>query len=134
MKQDADKYAVEDKKKREEVDKRNEADALVASIDKLLSESADKISDDHKKQLEAGKEDLKKAIETNETDKIVAETEKVQKVVYEVSAELYKQDPAAGAEAAGQDPTAEQAENADADKKDDNVVDADFSEVETEKK
>jgi len=134
MKQDAEKYAEEDKKKREEVDKRNEADALVASIDKLLSESADKISDDHKKQLEAGKEDLKKAIETNETDKIVAETEKVQKVVYEVSAELYKQDPAAGAEAAGQDPTAEQAENADADKKDDNVVDADFSEVETEKK
>ena len=48
MKQDAEKYAEEDKKKREEVDKRNEADALVASIDKLLSESADKISDDHK--------------------------------------------------------------------------------------
>lgn len=137
MKQDAEKFAEDDKKKREEVDKKNEADALLASIEKLLRESADKISDDHKKQLEAGKDDLKKAIETNEIDKIVAETEKVQKVVYEVSAELYKQDPAAGADAAG-DATGEQpdaeATEASEKKDDDNVVDADFTEVEKDKK
>merc|ERR1711998_521696 len=49
MKQDAEKFAEDDKKKREEVDKKNEADALLASIEKLLRESADKISDDQKK-------------------------------------------------------------------------------------
>ena len=62
MKQDAEQFAEEDKKKREEVDTKNEADGLVASIDKLLNESADKISDDHKKKLEDGKENLKKAV------------------------------------------------------------------------
>ena len=76
---------------------------------------------------------LKKAIETNEIDKIVAETEKVQKIVYEVSAELYKQDPAAGADTAGAQPEGEATESAEK-KDDDNVVDADFTEVEKDKK
>lgn len=135
MKQDAEKFAEEDKKKREAVDKKNEADALVASIDKLLKDSADKISDDHKKQLEAGKEDLKKAIESDNNETISAEIEKVQKVVYEVSAELYKQDPAAAADAAGAEAGANTDAADSADKKaDDNVVDADFTEVENEKK
>ena len=135
MKQDAEKFAEEDKKKREAVDKKNEADALVASIDKLLKDSADKISDDHKKQLEAGKEDLKKAIESDNNETISAEIEKVQKAVYEVSAELYKQDPAAAADAAGAEAGANTDATDSAEKKaDDNVVDADFTEVENEKK
>ena len=135
MKKDAEQYAEEDKKKREAIDKKNEADGLVASIDKLLRESSDKISDEHKKQLEAGKEDLKKAIETDDIEKIVAETEKVQKVVYEVSAELYKQDPQAGAEAAGASPEGEQASGEDpsSDNKDENIVDAEFEEVDNKK-
>lgn len=135
MKKDAEQYAEEDKKKREAIDKKNEADGLVASIDKLLRESSDKISDEHKKQLEAGKEDLKKAIETDDIEKIVAETEKVQKVVYEVSAELYKQDPQAGAEAGGASPEGEQAsgEEPSSDNKDENIVDAEFEEVDNKK-
>jgi molecular chaperone DnaK len=100
MKNDAEKFADEDKKKREEVDARNEADAMVHSIDKLLTENAEKISDDHKKQLEEGKESLKKTIEAGDIEKINEEKERVQKVVYEVSAELYKQDPEAAQKAA----------------------------------
>ncbi|RAP26934.1 molecular chaperone DnaK [Candidatus Marinamargulisbacteria bacterium SCGC AG-333-B06] len=136
MKNDAEKYADEDKKKREEVDARNEADALVVSIDKLLKESADKISDDHKAKLEAGKEALQKAIQDGDIDAIKAKKEEVQTVVYDVSAELYKQNPeeaAANAEGATEAADAKDAEGStetsSEEKNDDNVVDAEFSEV-----
>ena len=137
MKNDAEKYADEDKKKREEVDARNEADALVVSIDKLLKDSADKISDDHKTKLESGKEELQKAIQDGDIEAIKAKKEEVQTVVYEVSAELYKENPeeaAANAEGATGDAGADaKAEEGSTDKSseenDDNVVDAEFSEV-----
>ena len=94
-------------------------------------DNADKISEDHKKKLEAGKEDLKKAIESNDVEKIKSEKDTVQKVVYEVSAELYKADPEAAQQAAqdaGQ-PGAEQEKKEENNKDDENVVDAEFSEV-----
>ncbi len=129
MKNEAEQYAEEDKKKREEVDSKNEADALVHQIDKLLKESGDKISDDHKQKLESGKEELAKVIQEGDIEKIKAEKEKVQAVVYEVSAELYKQNP--GEAAAQQQAQADEA--SDASKDDENVVDAEFSEVENKK-
>ena len=133
MKNDAEKYADEDKKKREEVDARNEADALVVSIDKLLKDSADKISEDHKTKLESGKEELQKAIQDGDIEAIKAKKEEVQTVVYEVSAELYKQNPeeaAANAEGATGDANAEEGSTEkSSENNDDNVVDAEFSEV-----
>ncbi len=129
MKNEAEQYAEEDKKKREEVDTKNEADALVHQIDKLLKESGDKISDEHKQKLESGKEELAKVIQEGDIEKIKAEKEKVQAVVYEVSAELYKQNPE---EAAAQQ-QAQPEEASDASKDDENVVDAEFSEVENKK-
>ena len=129
MKNEAEQYAEEDKKKREEVDSKNEADALVHQIDKLLKESGDKISDDHKQKLESGKEELAKVIQEGDIEKIKAEKEKVQAVVYEVSAELYKQNPE---EAAAQQQTQSE-EASGASKDDENVVDAEFSEVENKK-
>ncbi|RAP29045.1 molecular chaperone DnaK [Candidatus Marinamargulisbacteria bacterium SCGC AG-343-D04] len=127
MKKDAEEFAEEDKKKREAVDVKNETDALVHSIDKLLKDNADKISDEHKKKLEAGKEDLKKVLESDDLEKIKEEKEKVQAVVYEVSAELYKENPEA---AAGEEsPQGDATEDKKKDKDDENVVDAEFSEV-----
>ena len=79
------------------------------------------------KQLEDGKESLKKAIESNDIEAIKKEKETVQAVVYEVSAELYKQNPEeANADAANATQTDEKA---DTKNNDDTVVDADFSEV-----
>ena len=133
MKKEAEEFAEEDKKKRESVDAKNEADALVHSIDKLLKENAEKISDEHKTKLEAGKEDLKKALESDDAEKIKEEKEKVQAVVYEVSAELYKENPEA-AQAAEQQAGEQSEGDTSSEKKDkkddDKVVDAEFSEVE----
>ena len=123
MKNDAEVHAEEDKKKREGIESKNQADSLVYSTEKLLKDSADKISDDHKKKLEEGITELKKVIQDDDTEKMKAETEKLQAVVYEVSAELYKQSPEAtqGDAAAG-----------DASKEDDNVVDAEYTESKEE--
>ena len=60
MKKEAEQFAEEDKKKREEVDIKNEADALSIQIDKLLKDNAEKISDEHKKKCEEANESLKK--------------------------------------------------------------------------
>ena len=130
MKNDAEKYAEEDKKKREEIDAKNEADSLVYQIEKLLKDSADKISDDHKKKLEEGKQELQKVIQEGDIEKIKAEKEKVQAVVYEVSAELYKQNPEAAQEAAGQAEGQAQGEAAEKSDNKDDVVDAEYTEVE----
>lgn len=126
MKKDAELHADEDKKKREVIDAKNEADALIHSTEKLLKESAEKITDDHKAQLEKEMETLKK-VKDEEASKEDLKTaiEALQKVVYEVSAELYKQDPQA-AEEAMKDQTGE---NASADNSADDVVDAEFTDV-----
>tara|TARA_B100001989_G_C24494399_1_gene441400 strand:- start:216 stop:1244 length:1029 start_codon:yes stop_codon:yes gene_type:complete len=133
MKKEAEQFADEDKKKREEVDIKNEADGLTVQIEKLLADNPDKISDEHKKKCEEANEALKKVIAEGDIEAIKAEKEKAQAVVYEVSAELYKQDPQAGADAAGAAGAAgaQPEENAtgEKDNKDDNVVDAEFSEV-----
>jgi molecular chaperone DnaK len=132
MKQDAETHAEEDKAKRELIDAKNEADALLHSTEKLLTDSAEKISDDHKSQLEKGVEELKKVIEdATDKDALKAEVEKLQKVVYEVSAELYKQDPANAEGAAPQEGEAQEGstEGSTESSEGDDVVDADFSEV-----
>ncbi|RAP33035.1 molecular chaperone DnaK [Candidatus Marinamargulisbacteria bacterium SCGC AG-410-N11] len=132
MKKDAEQYSEEDKKKRESIDTKNNADSLVYSTEKLLKDSADKISDDHKTKLEDGVANLKKTIESDDLEKIKSETEELQKVVYEVSAELYKQDPQAAQDAAQQasgDAEAQAQESSSENKDDDNVVDAEYTEV-----
>lgn len=126
MKQDAEVHAEEDKKKREGINVKNQADSLVYQTEKLLKDSGDKVSDDSKAQIEKGIADLKATIETDDIDKIKAETETFQKLVHEKSAELYQQDAPAGTP--GETPDA--SENSE--KKDDNVVDADYTEVESE--
>lgn len=116
MKKDAEQYAEEDKKKREEIDVKNNADSLVYSTEKLIKDNPEKIADDKKTSLEGGIKTLKEAIESNDVEKIKEETEKLQAVVYEVSAELYKTEEGAEGDASEE-------------KKDDTVVDADFEDV-----
>ena len=125
MKQDAEAHAEEDKKKREAVDVRNEADSLVYSSEKLIKDNEEKIEEADKKQIEDGAAELKKTLESDDIDAIKAGTEAFQKVVHEITAKLYQQqDPNAEAGAEGQ-PEA----NADSENKDDNVVDAEYEEV-----
>ena len=131
---EAEQYAAEDKKRREEVDNKNEAENLVFQCEKALADFGDKVSADEKANIESKCASLKSAIEANNADEIKKLKEDLQKAFYDLSAKVYQQaNPNGGAE--GIDPS--QFANmgggaADADtssSNDDGVVDADFTEV-----
>ena len=97
---DAEAHAAEDKKKKEEVEVRNNAESLVYSSEKTLQELGDKISSEEKSKVETEIENVKKALETNNTDTIKDATEKLTTVFYQVSEQLYKQNAEAQTEGA----------------------------------
>ena len=99
---DAEAHASEDKKRKEEVEVKNNAESLVYSSQKTLDELGDKISGEEKAKVEAEIENVKKALETNNVDTIKEATEKLTTVFYQISEQLYKQNAAAnGANVAG---------------------------------
>ena len=100
---EAEAYAAEDKKRREEVDLRNGADQMVYTTEKTISEMGDKLSEDEKKGLEDAKEALKEALKGTDLDAIKAKQEELQKQVYAVSEKLYKAAAEAQQQAQGGD-------------------------------
>ena len=122
---DAEAHAEEDKKRKDEIEVKNNAESLVYNSEKTLTELGDKISGEEKAKIETEIEATKKALESNNTDTIREATEKLTKVFYEMSEQLYKNaNPNAGA-----DPNAAGgAENADNGNQanDGNVYDADY--------
>ncbi|NLZ24744.1 molecular chaperone DnaK [Candidatus Dojkabacteria bacterium] len=92
MVQDAEKYAEEDKKKKERAEKRNNADSLCFSIERLLKESGDKIEDSDKKDLEEGVEEIKKLIEKDDFDEgeVESKVDSLTERMQEVSKKMYE--------------------------------------------
>ncbi|MDR1113563.1 MAG: Hsp70 family protein, partial [Candidatus Margulisbacteria bacterium] len=123
MRKEAEVHAEEDKKQKEQIDTKNEADALMYQAEKTLTDNKDKIPADKKTALEAQIADLKKALDKNDLNEIKAKKESLQKVIYEIGTVLYQAANAAGAQ--GQ---------SGGEKKDDKVVDAQYEEVKDEKK
>ena len=101
---DAEAHAEEDKKKKEEIEVKNNAESLVYNSEKTLNDLGDKISGEEKAKVETEIENTKKALETNDTEKIKEATEKLTKVFYDMSEQLYKNANPNGA--AGVDPNA----------------------------
>lgn len=97
MVKDAEAHADEDKKQREAIDAKNEADSLVYQTEKSLKELGDKINGAEKQKVEDAIADLKKAIEGGNTDVIKAKTEALKQASYKIAEEVYKQQGAAGA-------------------------------------
>ena len=131
---EAEQYAEEDKKKREQVDTKNEAENLVFQCDKAVADFGDKVSADEKAAIEAKCADLKTAISADNFDDIKNKKEDLQKAFYDLSAKVYQQANPNGA--AGVDPSqfanmggAAQDNNNNDNGNDDGVVDADFTEV-----
>ena len=121
---DAEAHASEDKKKKEEIEARNNAESLVYNSEKTLKELGDKISGEEKAKVETEIENVKKVLEGTDVDKIKEATEKLTQAFYEVSEKLYKQaNPNAGAE--GFDPNATAGADAQG-ANDGNVYDADY--------
>ncbi|HPR42586.1 MAG TPA: molecular chaperone DnaK [Candidatus Methanofastidiosa archaeon] len=117
MMKDSEKYADEDRKRKELVEARNNADSLIYSTEKTLKELGDKVDSSKKDNINSKVEALKAVLNSEDPEEIKKATEDLTNALYEVSSELYKQ---AQAEGAG-------AENAQGPDSDDDVVDADYT-------
>ncbi|MEE1187196.1 MAG: molecular chaperone DnaK [Acutalibacteraceae bacterium] len=120
---EAEQYAAEDAKRKEEVDTLNAADQMVYTTEKMITDMGDKLSEDEKSGLQSGIDDLKVQIAAKDLEKIKASQEELQKKVYAVSEKVYKAAQEAQAQAGAQQGNAQPT--------DDNVYDADFNDVET---
>ncbi|MDA9096412.1 molecular chaperone DnaK [Candidatus Pelagibacter ubique] len=127
MVKDAEANKEEDKKKRESVDVRNQADTLLHSTEKNLKEHGAKVSDADKKAIEDASTDLKEAIKGTDTEEIKKKTETLVQASMKLGEAIYKsQEKKEGSPKEG--------DKNNEGKKDDNVVDADFEEVKEESK
>ncbi|MDA9083732.1 molecular chaperone DnaK [Candidatus Pelagibacter sp.] len=127
MVKDAEANKEEDKKKRESVDARNQADTLIHSTEKNLKEHGAKVSEADKKAIEDASNDLKEAIKGTDTEEIKKKTETLVQASMKLGEAIYKsQEKKEGSPKEGD-------KNGEG-KKDDNVVDADFEEVKEETK
>ena len=124
---EAEQYAAEDKKRREEADLRNNADQLVYTSEKTIADFGDKLTEEEKTDIKGACDALKEALKGTDTEAIKVKQEDLQKKVYAVSEKVYK----AAQEAAGQAPT-DGAPNGNGDPN--NVYDADFTDVDDTKK
>ena len=98
---DAEAHAAEDKKKKDEIEARNEAESLMYNCQKTVDELGDKISGEEKAKATAGIENVKKALEGSDIDKIKEATEKLKQAFYAMSEKLYAQANPNGAAGAG---------------------------------
>ena len=121
---EAEQFAADDKKKREEVDIRNGADQMVFQTEKMLKENGDKLPADVKSDAEAKLNDLKTAVQSGNVDDIKAKQEALSQVF-----EKMYQAAAAAQQAAGAQPGPDAGANNQQKPGDDGVVDADFKEV-----
>jgi molecular chaperone DnaK len=117
MVNNAKKFEDEDKKKRDEIELRNMADAAIFNAEKLLKDSSDKIDTAEKDKIEAGIEAVKKTLEGDDEEKIKAELETLTEAVFAVTTKIYQQ---AQAEQAAKTETQTGSEE------EDTVVDADY--------
>ncbi len=99
---DAEKYAEEDKKRREEIDARNEADQMVYQCEKTMEELGDKLTEEDKNNVQPKLDALKEALKGTDIAAINTAKEDLSKAFYEISAKMYQQAQANG-EAAGPD-------------------------------
>lgn len=125
MVKDAEAHAEEDKKRREAAEQRNQAEQSAYAVDKLLKENGEKLSDEVKTEVQADVDALKAALEKQDNDdEVKAAFEKLQASQVKIGEALYAQQQADGA-AAGEQPGADQADGADEDVVDVEVVDED---------
>jgi molecular chaperone DnaK len=128
MVQDAEKFAEEDKKRRESAEARNNADSLVHATEKQLEEHGDKIDDGLKSEIEAAIAETKTALEGDDAEAVQAKAQALTDLAMKMGQQIYEKEQAAASEA-----PAEGDASADS-SSDEEVVDAEFSEVDEENK
>jgi len=128
MKRDAEAHAADDKKRRETIDLKNQADNLVYQTEKALREYGDKVAPDVRGQVEVALNNLKEAKNSDEGDRIKKSIENLNNISHKLAEEMYK-GAGATADAAGagsNPPPSDRATHADEKKKDEDVIDAEY--------
>ena len=129
MVRDAEINAAEDKKKLEIVQAKNQADALLHSVKKSLTEHGDKLDAGEKEKIEAALKDVEEALKGDDKDAIEAQTNKLMTASQKLGEKMYADMQAAQAATGGAPGGATQSQGAEGKPADDNVVDAEFKEV-----
>ncbi|WP_353894341.1 molecular chaperone DnaK [Proteinivorax hydrogeniformans] len=125
MVKEAEEYAEEDQKRKEQVEIRNNADNLVYTTEKTLKDLGDKVENEQKESIEKLVEDVKEALKGEDTDKIKEASDKLSEELHKISSKIYEQQAAEQQAQQGGEQTQQQ---------DEDVVDADFTEVDDEDK
>jgi molecular chaperone DnaK len=126
MVRDAEKFAEEDKKRREAAEARNNADSLIHATERQLEENGDKISAELKSEVEAAIAAAKTAVESGDSAEMTAKAQALTEVAMKMGQSIYEKEQAAGAAPGGDGGSADA-------RGDDDVVDAEFSEVDDNK-
>jgi molecular chaperone DnaK len=133
MAKDAEAHAGEDRRRKDEVEARNQADSMVYNVEKMLKEHRSKISEADAKNVEDAVEQTKKAIQAGNLDEIRSATDKLTQASHKLAEAMYRsagpQAGGDGAAGAGSAPGSDQTSDA----KKDNVVDAEFVDVDDKK-
>ncbi len=124
MVKDAEAHAEEDRKAREMVDARNQAEAMIHSVNKSVTEMGDKLDADEKGKIEAAVKELEEAIKGNDLEDIKSKTEALAQASHKLAEQMYQQASASADDGAASDDNSG----------DDNVVDAEFEEVKDDDK
>ena len=128
---EAEQYAEEDKKKKEEVEVKNQAEGMLFETEKQMNELGDKVTADEKSKVDAAREDLKKAVEANDVEDIKAKIEALTQAFYPISSRIYQEAQQAQASATGSgEQTQDSAQSAGPNG---NTVDADYEVVDEDK-
>ena len=131
MVQDAEKFADEDKKRREAAEVRNNLDSMVHSTEKQLEENGDKVDASLKGEIETAVSEAKEALESDDLDAMKAKSDALTQVAMKMGQAIYEQDQATGADAAAD---AAASEDTASPAEEEEVVDAEFTEVDDENK
>jgi len=137
MVQDAERFADEDKQKRESVELRNQAETMIYSTEKSLAEMGDKLPEEDKSKIEATKEQLRKSLEGDDTEAIKGDLEALTQASHKLAEMLYQQQAQQQAEAGPEGAPGAEAEGGPGQEKaksnEEDIVDADFEEVKKDK-
>jgi molecular chaperone DnaK len=124
---EAEKYAEEDKKRREKAELLNQADSLIYTAEKSLKELEDKVSKEQREKVEKGIKELKEALKTEDAGKIKAKIEELTKAMHEITTIMYQQAAQQAAQQQAQQQTQQQAKDKE------KVVDAEYEDVDKDK-
>jgi molecular chaperone DnaK len=131
MAKDAEAHAADDRKQRDQIEARNRADSMIYNVEKTLKEHRDKVSDEDAKNIEGAIEETKKAMSENDPDMLNAATDKLTQASHKLAEAMYK---ASANQPGGQPPPAGDGAGPQQEKpKGDDVVDAEFVDVDDKK-